>query len=112
MKSAAITKAASAFKGTPGTWDAPGLDGGDAVICVSVNGKRRTLAHVYGAPHFTDEQCDANAKLFAASKRLYEALETVSNFIADESIEHAVMQDGKTTLRQVVDAALTKAITP
>ena len=53
------------------TWETPGTDGGDRVVCFrDRTGKRRTIAHVYGQ---TDTIRDHNAKLIAAAPELLAA---------------------------------------
>jgi len=53
---------------TPGPWESPGTDGGARVVCATIRGKRRTVAHVYG---------DADARLIAAAPAMLEALRMV-----------------------------------
>lgn len=57
---------------TPGPWVSPGTDGDDRVVCAAMQGKRRTLAHVYGEDA---DARDANANLIAAAPDLLAALE-------------------------------------
>ena len=57
------------------TWETPGTDGGDRVVCFrDRTGKRRTIAHVYGQ---TDTIRDHNAKLIAAAPDLLAACKRV-----------------------------------
>ena len=67
-------------KHTPGPWTTPGTDGIDRVICATVKGQRRTIAHAY-APHRDQENAaeirDANARLIAAAPALLDALRSL-----------------------------------
>lgn len=57
---------------TPAPWESPGTDGEERVVSFrDGQGKRRTLAHVYGR---TDAERDANARLIALAPRMAEAL--------------------------------------
>lgn len=68
-------------KHTPGPWATPGLNGADRVISATINGKRRTLAAVYGGDDcsiscdernnnaaFIVRACNAHYGLLAALK--------------------------------------------
>lgn len=69
---------------TKGPWETPGMDadGRWRVICATVNGRRRTVAHAC-APYIdhdeSGEERDANGHLIAAAPDLLEALEGLVN---------------------------------
>ena len=67
----------SEFKGTPGEWEA---EHDFSAICVG----HQTLARVYFAEGRSDAENIANAKLFAASKDLLEALRPFANYACNE----------------------------
>lgn len=62
---------------TPGIWETPGTENGERVLCAKdKDGKRRTIAHVYGRNN-NDIERDANAALISAAPELLEALKAI-----------------------------------
>ena len=95
-------------KSTPGPWHTPGLDDGNRVISAEIDGKRRTLAHVYGGDDYrlnvhTAATRDANARLIAAAPDLLAALK-----LADERLEE-LGQPETGVRRTMIRAAISKA---
>jgi hypothetical protein len=79
------TKTDKIVRHTPGPWETPGTDGGERVVCATVAGKRRTIAHVY-APYIdhdeSGEERDANAHLITAAPDLLEACKLLADHFA------------------------------
>ena len=99
-------------KPTPGPWVSPGTDAGNRAICAAINGKRRTLAHVYGGDDcsISEQTRDANAAFIVRAcnshDELVAALEFVNKWIALRSDRGDKFPS---QLTNTVSAALAKA---
>ena len=69
---------------TPGPWKTPGLDGGARVVSARVNGKSKTIAHVYSHISLDDDadeyngQQECNARLVANAPEMMSLLREVA----------------------------------
>lgn len=82
---------------TPGPWEAPGRDDDDYVICATVKGKRRTLAHIHDHD-LLGIDAEANAALIARAPELAAENERLRALLAD-ALKLVKQVDGKPTKR-------------
>lgn len=69
----------------------PGTDRGDRIICITENGRRRTVAHVYGR---TSEERDERAAFFVLSANSHTELVTeLHNILEWATTEKTALRD-------------------
>lgn len=91
---------------TPGPWESPGWDGDSRVVCATVNGKRRTLAHIHGGDDTSIKAAAqwANAALIAAAPDLLAALQFAIHDLENGTCDRW-KGDGSKSLRDAIAKA-------